>query len=150
MARAGGPKNQHGGAVLVKLSKKARKLTTRRVTLPWQRKARGRRKLTYGEKKALLARRKEKKTQLNERLDAVRELIFQEALKLADEFPGHDAKYYYRLIFQQSHLKFGEPRDITMWNAFVSLELTKYNNGKFITSIHSGAWLPLNFGRSFY
>ena len=51
-----------------------------------------------------------------------------EAEKLAAEFPGHDKEYYYRMLMQQSSRNKGK-RAINEWQAFVSQEVKKHNEG---------------------
>ena len=112
-----------------KLSKNARKTGPRRVNMPWRQKPAKRQKLTYLEKKQLLEKRLQTKDRIRKRVEGVHDLVFEEAIKMAEDFPRHDAKYWYRYLFSQSNLKLSEPREITMWNAFVSLELTRLNKG---------------------
>ena len=113
-----------------KLPTAARKVGGRRMRLPWRKTTHVRRKLTYPEKRALLAKRLKKKVDLGARLKEIREYVFNQAIVLKEEFGGHDVKWYYRLIMQQSNYKFTDPQEITLWNAFVSKGFREHNEGE--------------------
>ena len=114
-----------------KLPTAARKVGGRRMRLPWRKTTHVRRKLTYPEKRALLAKRLKKKVDLSARLKEIREYVFSQAMVLKEEFGGHDVKWYYRLIMQQSELAFSNPQAISLWNAFVSAQYSDFNKGTF-------------------
>ena len=113
------------------LSKPAEKKTTsRRVKLPWRRKPRAPIQRTAADKLAARIARQKKKTDVQTEVDAIRKAIMEGAERMALRFPGHGAKYYYRQIIQASNPKPTTPRKITPWNAFVSKELKKLNDGE--------------------
>ena len=118
-------------AAVNKLPRMARKAGKTRVKKPWRNRYTPCRKWTYAERKALLAKRSKKKADLNSRLKEIREIVWDHAVSLREELGGHNVKGYYRLILQQSSLKFKEPREIPLWNAFVHLELTRLNQGDY-------------------
>ena len=130
MARKGSPATLHHVAVN-KLKSTGRKVGGRRIQYPWRKKARVRRKLTYAERKVQIANRLKKKVLINERLKEIREWLVGRAIEMKEEFGGHDYKYYYRLILQTSRLVFSDPQSISLWNAFVSSEFAKLNEGKY-------------------
>ena len=113
-----------------KLGGGSRKIGPKRIRLPWRTKPK-RHKLTYPERKALLEKRRKKKGDVNERLKEIREYVLNAAIKMKEDFGGHDHKYYYRLVMQQSELAFSDPQAISLWNAFVSAEYSEFNKGTF-------------------
>ena len=121
--------HKNDGRLPRKLPKAVHKVAGRRPkNVPWRRRG-GSKKLTYAERKALLQRRLEKKASLLEELKKIREEIIDHAAMLAEKHPGHNVEYYKRMILQQSHLK-DDPREMSLWNAFLSQELMKYNKGE--------------------
>ncbi|KAH9912146.1 uncharacterized protein BXZ73DRAFT_43934, partial [Epithele typhae] len=79
------------------------------------------------EKKAIREKSRLYKNTLNQRLDAIRDEVWDHAVELHDELGKHSAVWYYRLILHQSKFRFKEPRALSLWNAFVSKELRLHN-----------------------
>ncbi|KAH9911786.1 uncharacterized protein BXZ73DRAFT_56765, partial [Epithele typhae] len=124
-ARADAPAlNGHDG--IKKLPQSTRKVGKRSVKIPWASR-RPRAKLSYAEKKALREKSKVYKQTLNNRLDAIRDEVWDHAVSLHEDLGKHSAAWYYRLILHQSNIRFKEPRALSLWNAFVSQELCAHN-----------------------
>lgn len=114
------------GSVL-RLRYKAKKIANPRVRNPFRHRKKGV-KLTQEERKAKQVIRNANKERLTAALQAARKVVMAEAEKLAAEFPGHDKEYYYRMLMQQSSRNKGK-RAINEWQAFVSQEVKKHNEG---------------------
>ena len=54
--------------------------------------------------------------------------LWEIAEKIHGDFPRRPAKYYYHRIMQRSNFK-KQRKKISLWNAFVSQEMRKYNDG---------------------
>ena len=114
--------------LLRKLPTPACKVAGRRYREAYRRRTASR-KLTYEEKKALLERRLKKKVSLLDDLKNIHAEMMERAVELHEKHGGHSPAYYYRMIMQQSSLNNQEPKEISLWNAFVSQKLTKFNDG---------------------
>ncbi|KAH9904645.1 uncharacterized protein BXZ73DRAFT_47785, partial [Epithele typhae] len=99
----------------------------RRVKTPWSSHRRTRPKLSYAEKKAIREKSRLYKSALSDRLDTIRDEVWDHAVALHEELGKHSAAWYYRLILHQSNSRFKEPRALSLWNAFVSKELRRHN-----------------------
>ncbi len=119
--------------VLHRLSSGARSAGPTRIRYPWnerrKRRTRKRDDLSQEQREALKAAREKKKDDLREALLDAREIIWKLALDMEATFGGHKVNYYFRLILQNVlHLK-KAPRKISLWNAYVSKELRRINDG---------------------
>ncbi|CDO75655.1 hypothetical protein BN946_scf184941.g8 [Trametes cinnabarina] len=113
--------------VFVRLPSLYRKSAPRRVRFPWrQRKRHKYIRRSRAEKRELQQRRDAKKEKLMNALMEARAAMWEFAVQMHKEFPGHSAKYYYYAIMQRSRLH-ENPRKISPWNAFVSQEIKKHN-----------------------
>ena len=118
--------------LLRKLARPAQKVGNKRIRFPWrQHKARNTgAKLTDAEKRALKARRKAKRENIEDALKAARETMYKFVEAMSSQFGGHNADYYYALIMQRPKLKI-KPRKISSWNTFVSKETKELNDGMY-------------------
>ena len=114
------------GSVL-RLRSKAKKIANPRVRNPFRHRKKPV-KLTQEERKAKQAIRHAHKEKYLEALQAARAVVMAEAEKLAIQFPAHNKDYYYRVLMQQSNRTKGK-RAINEWQAFVSEEVKKHNEG---------------------
>ncbi|KAL7280958.1 hypothetical protein ACG7TL_005907 [Trametes sanguinea] len=120
--------------LLQRLSRESRKNSTiKRTRMPWttreDRARRARRiKLSTAEKRALREKRAAQKSKLHAALQRAREAMWQMAVEMKEEFGAHDTDYYYRLIMQTSKHASSQSRKISLWNAFVSKEMKKFND----------------------
>ncbi|KAL7283899.1 hypothetical protein ACG7TL_001171 [Trametes sanguinea] len=113
--------------VFIRLPNAARKAAPKRVRFPWrERRRRERIRRSRAEKRELQQRRDEKKEKLTNALVEARAVMWELAVKMHEDFPGHSARYYYDAIMQRARMR-QTPRKISPWNAFVSQELQKYN-----------------------
>lgn len=100
--------------------------------LPWRRRtAYTRSQLTKEEKKTIRLRRMQKKMDYQSRLRAVRDLIWEQAHMIKEDFPSHSVEYYYEDIMSQP-MKTQQERDPNQWNAFLRSEVRAINDGKII------------------
>lgn len=81
-------------------------------------------------KAAMAKQREERRIQYQAALKNARDVIHQHAVHLRETFGGHSVDYYTQEIFQRGRLERGR-RGTMRWNAFLSQELKKRNEGMF-------------------
>ena len=115
-----------------KLIRPARKVAGKRVKFAWRK-----RKPTvapsYADKVATKHRRDAENQALEKAFEEADLALWEIAEELHKQFPKHPVKYYYQRIMQRSNLK-RQRRKVSLWNAFVSQEMRKYNDGMFYFS----------------
>ena len=110
-----------------KLPRPARKVAGKRVQFPWRRRKPGV-SLSYADKAALKKKREHENAALEQAFQDADLALWEIAEKIHGDFPRRPAKYYYHRIMQRSNFK-KQRKKISLWNAFVSQEMRKYNDG---------------------
>ena len=77
-------------------------------------------------------RREAENEALEKALEEADLTLWDIAEQLHKQFPKHPVKYYYQRIMRRSNLK-RQRRKVSLWNAFVSQEMRKYNDGMVYT-----------------
>ncbi len=122
----------------------ARRVGGKRVRFPQRRSRKGKKStLTDSQRAKAKSDRDAKKKAIKAALKEARQQMWELAVTMADNFGSHDAEYYYRAIMQQPRLN-KKRREISQWNAFVSQELRKHNEG---TSIYRSLQHAANLTR---
>ncbi len=119
--------------LLARYSYQNRRVFTTKSRLDWlQRKApRQRKSQTPAEKANRQANRSTHRAKLKTAINESMAVIRAQAESLAEQFPGHSAAYYFRLLMQQARKK-GAQRRVNMWNAYLSLNKDRVV-GKFVS-----------------
>ena len=84
---------------------------------------------TEAEVAAKAKRREENKAKHEEALETAFKKIWTIAEELAEELGDHPPTYYYQRLMQQSKTA-SSSRNVNPWNAFLSKETKKLNDGK--------------------
>ncbi len=124
-------RNSNIAKLLKKLAKPARKVSGKRLTYSWkQRRQRTYIPLSKQERKLLQEKRASSRDALVTSVLAARNQAYQAAVKMSKDFGEiHKPSYYYRLILQRTRLR-QDIRKLSNWNAFVSKETKKHNEGE--------------------
>ncbi len=115
---------------ILRYRNKARKVGGNRVRIPRRSRTSRKSRLTESQRKKAKDERAERKKALQDALKAARNQMWELAKDMRKQFGGHDAEWYYRAILQQRRLN-PKKRELSMWNAFVSQELKKHNEGSY-------------------
>ena len=91
--------------------------------------------LTSALKAVLATRREERRQRYASALQDARSTVEQHATQLREEFGGHSVEYYHQEILQRGCLERAR-RKTSRWNAFLSHELKRRNNGTSRCSLH--------------
>lgn len=86
-------------------------------------------KKTPAEKQTLKAQRRDRKLSYNEALSAAAEVLYDEAVKLREQFGQHSVEYYLEELMQRSRISKGT-RGVSRWNVFVRDETVRRNEGQ--------------------
>lgn len=116
---------------MLRLSNAARKVGGVRTRTPYRTRKKPI-KLTPEEKAERKAARDQKKISLNDALDEARDGVWELVEGLHAAFPSHTTEYFFQLLMQQP--KTQKKRTISDWNAFLSMEMAKHNDGMHIYS----------------
>lgn len=84
--------------------------------------------LTSALKGVLAKQREERRQRYTSVLQDARTVVEQHATRLREEFGGHSVEYYQHEILQRGRLERGR-RKSSRWNAFLSHELKRRNDG---------------------
>ena len=116
--------------VIQKLAKPTKGLSGRRVPgMPWRPKKRPRAiQLSAADKLARRQKREQKREDVKEFLASTKELIWERAKMMAEKDGTHSAKYWVRQIQHEARTSKAD-RKPTLYNAMVSQELRKINQG---------------------
>ncbi|KAF8170783.1 hypothetical protein BJ912DRAFT_1066409 [Pholiota molesta] len=115
--------------ILHRLLSTQRKYVTAKVRKVHRRikKVVSKRVLTPVEKALRTERRRKARESLKTDLQACRELVTAEAVKLREKHGGHSVEFYRKAILQEGRLKQG--RKVSPWNGWVYLEGIRLNDG---------------------
>lgn len=118
-----------------------RKLTTALKRQPWRHRAKRRAlRRTSTEKQALKAKRREKKEAYSKALEEARAAMWEQAALMRERFGSHTLEYYVREIMQDARLN-KTRRAPSRWNAFLSLEVQRLNQGQCSNSPSTQSYL---------
>ncbi|KAI0749113.1 hypothetical protein C8Q74DRAFT_1156238, partial [Fomes fomentarius] len=108
---------------------------SKHVRFPWRTRKHRCKDLTEQQKKDLKEAREKKKNDLRNVLVNAHNVIWDLALQMEKTFGGHKPRYYFHLILQNVlSIKKG-PRKLTLWNAYVSIQLKELNKGQSLSMI---------------
>jgi hypothetical protein len=88
------------------------------------------------EKARLKEKRLSHKKDYNEALQEAQQIVHQQATLLHERFGGHSIQWYFQEILQQSQRQKSQCQ-VTAWNAYLSSEVKRINNGIFFSFLFS-------------
>lgn len=136
------PKSKNS-STFQRLLSASRVTSTHQLRTPWRtRTKRVSIKLTPAEKAEKKARRQSEKTHYQEALQAAHAELWRIAEGLRNEFQKHSTQYYMEEITQISRLQ-KKQKIAGAWNAFVSKEVKRMNQGAFVVDVDNS---PLIMG----
>jgi hypothetical protein len=114
----------------VRYSSRKAALATSRNRLPWRHHVKRQAlKQSPAEKKALAEQRNSRKLTYQNALSKASESIYNEAIKLREQFGTHSLEYYMEELMQQSRLSRNK-RAINSWNVYLRGEVKCINDGE--------------------